>query len=99
LKISLPNVKRVICDFEKGIANAASRVFFNSQIQGCVFHFSQSLWKKIQDIGLVTLYKDDITFQTIIRMIFNLVYIPLPDIHSAYEIILRKIIQHGYKIN
>lgn len=40
--------KRIMCDFEIGISKAAQKCFPSAVGQGCFFHFSQIIWRKIQ---------------------------------------------------
>ncbi|CAF1431473.1 unnamed protein product [Rotaria magnacalcarata] len=40
------------CDFELGTINTAIAIFSNIQINACVFHYSQALWRKIVDLKL-----------------------------------------------
>lgn len=44
--------KRLTFDFEKAAMNAFSSVFRQVTVNACFFHYSQSLWRKIQDVGL-----------------------------------------------
>lgn len=48
----------VTIDFEAAMVSALRDMFPNVTILGCFFHFSQALWRKVQDVGLTTLYKD-----------------------------------------
>ena len=51
------NPKRLTCDFEQASINAFSKTFPQLHVAGCFFHFSQSLWRKIQELGLSRLVK------------------------------------------
>lgn len=42
------NPKRILSDFEIGIISAAKKYFPDTRLQGCFFHFSQIIWRKIQ---------------------------------------------------
>ena len=41
--------RRLTCDFELATINAFKRVFPLIHIAGCLFHYFQSLWRKVQD--------------------------------------------------
>ncbi|CAF3303956.1 unnamed protein product [Rotaria socialis] len=43
------------CDFELGSINAAAKCFRNISITACFFHYSQALWRKVQDLKLNSL--------------------------------------------
>ncbi|XP_046557771.1 uncharacterized protein LOC124266959 [Haliotis rubra] len=49
--------------FEKAVANAAHAVFDGVEIRGCYFHYAQALWRKIQNRGLTSRYKEDADFR------------------------------------
>lgn len=46
------NPQRLTCDFELAVINAFSKTFPAVHIAACFFHYSQSLWRKIQELGL-----------------------------------------------
>ena len=48
--------KIIHCDFEKGAIKAFKIHFPGVKIQGCHFHFSSALHKKVVEIGLGPLY-------------------------------------------
>lgn len=48
----------IVVDFEKAIHNACSLMWPHTKIVGCRFHLCQSWYRKIQNLGLVTEYKD-----------------------------------------
>ena len=44
------NLKKILCDFEKGIHIAINKVYEGKvKIQGCFFHFSSCIWKKYKN--------------------------------------------------
>ena len=44
--------QRVITDFESSLLLAIETEMPNSRSSGCYFHFTQSLWRKVQEVGL-----------------------------------------------
>ena len=48
---------RLTCDFELAAINAFRNMFPSLHISRCFFHFSQSLWRKIQELGLTRYVK------------------------------------------
>ena len=50
-------------DYEKGLSNALRSVF-NVKIRYCFFHFGQSIWRKIQQIGLSVEYNNNEAFKS-----------------------------------
>ncbi|XP_063447222.1 uncharacterized protein LOC134726731 [Mytilus trossulus] len=45
-------VKLFVADFESGLWRALTSVFDDPVIQGCVFHWTQAIWRKTQELGL-----------------------------------------------
>ena len=52
---------RIVLDFEAGMWQAIRQHDFyaTTQLQGCLFHFTQSIWKQIQNDGLRQDYLHD----------------------------------------
>ena len=48
----------IISDFEIGAMNAFKEVFPNTTIKGCHFHYTQAIWRNIQENGLCAWYKE-----------------------------------------
>ena len=44
--------QRLTCDFEKGVMNVFLSFYPSIKINACLFHYSQSLWRKIKELGL-----------------------------------------------
>lgn len=51
LKIPQWQPQRFKTDFEIGAMQAIGKIFPGSVVTGCNFHFNQSLWRKIQELG------------------------------------------------
>ena len=73
------NPKYIILDFEKALINAAEKVFLSSKNYNCLFHFGQSIWRWIQNKGLVTEYKTNKNFKISIKLFLNLAFVPTQD--------------------
>jgi len=46
-----------ICDFEIALVTALQTEHLRTRVRGCYFHFSQYLWRKVAELGLVTHYR------------------------------------------
>ena len=67
----LPNpvVQKVVIDFESAIWGALRQVLLSVVIIGCVFHWTQALWHKIQALGLQAAYtSENSTFKFLRRV-------------------------------
>ncbi len=60
--------RAVYMDFEKASINAFRTSFPKISINGCFFHFAQANWRKVQELGLSTLYRADEKTRTYIKV-------------------------------
>ena len=67
---------KIVCDFEKSLHIAVQFEFPTVRLLGCHFHFGQSLWRKIQQIGLATSYRNDQRLKKAIRKFMSMGFIP-----------------------
>jgi hypothetical protein len=80
--------KIIHCDFEKGAIKAFKMHFPGVKIQGCHFHFTSAIYKKVVEVGLGSLYsgKDAMdSFTTWIRMCMAFPFLMLGDIDDVWE--------------
>lgn len=76
-------------DFEKAALNAAKLAFPNVLVHGCFFHLRQSIYRKIQALGLQTKYGTNKKFNHHIKMITCLAFVPIEDMVAAYQALLK----------
>lgn len=76
--------KKVTLDFEKAVISSVSSVFPNAKIQGCLFHYSQCIWRKVQQLGLTQAYKNDAGVRKWIRRAAALPLLPEENVHDAF---------------
>uniref|UniRef100_T1IMI6 MULE transposase domain-containing protein n=1 Tax=Strigamia maritima TaxID=126957 RepID=T1IMI6_STRMM len=74
----------IISDFEIGAINAAQEVFPEANMQGCMFHLSQSIYRHVQQEGLQNRYTTDLNFQFLIKQLSALAFLPANKIKRAY---------------
>jgi hypothetical protein len=75
----------VVIDFECALWLAVANVFSSASIQGCVFHWTQAIWRKVQGLGLSTAFhKDDATHKYIKRLM-ALPFLPHEHIAQMFE--------------
>ena len=63
----------------------------NARIQGCLFHFSQVLQKKVQDLGLTILYKEDQAFNRLVHRAAALLLVPPNQVHHIWMMALNEV--------
>ena len=77
----------IITDFEQAVIRAV-RVTFGDHVSnhGCFYHLSQSTWRKIQDLGMVELYKSCNGTKLFWGMIDGLAFLPVNQVTCWYGI-------------
>ena len=79
--------QRVLSDFERSAMNAYEEEFPGIIIKGCHFHMIQSLWRKVQELGLATEYKEHPQVRAWFDLFKGLAFVPLNLIELAFNII------------
>jgi len=67
----------IVVDFEQSLITAVETELPNTRTEMCYFHFNQSLWHRIQELGLARAYKRDDNLQQIMRKVMALGFLPL----------------------
>jgi hypothetical protein len=80
-----PKVKQFTVDFEAAMWRALREVFPTGNVMGCLFHWTQALWWKIQEYGLCSAYKNDNATYRYLRQLMSLPFLPARTIQSMYE--------------
>jgi hypothetical protein len=68
------------CDFELAITNAAVAVWPQVRISYCFFHFTQNLWRKIQELGFAKSYNTDQKVRMFFRSFAVMAFLPVEDV-------------------
>ncbi len=66
----------VVADFESALWRAVEKVFPDAGIKGCVFHWTQAIWRKVQALGLASTYQNNDAAHKFIRQIMALPFLP-----------------------
>ena len=80
-----PRVKTIIGDFERAIWNALTAVYPDVQLKGCLFHWTQALWRKTQELGLQRAYSEDRGTHKFIRKLMALPFLPSEHIQPLFD--------------
>ncbi|KAG7171033.1 putative Inosine-5'-monophosphate dehydrogenase 1b-like 10, partial [Homarus americanus] len=76
----------VILDFEQAIHQTITAVLGTEVIcHGCFYHLTQASWRKIQEFGLVTIYKDSENVKLFCGLVESLALLPLEDIPAGID--------------
>lgn len=88
----------VVCDFELALINAVETELPNGTISGCYFHFTQNLWRRVQELGLSGHYRQNHHLRRCIRKVMSLGYLPIPILRMNFDL-LRTARRTGNLIN
>ena len=75
----------VLIDFERSAINALLNQNPNLEAKGCFYHLCSSVWKHIQDLGLVVHYLADAQFAILLRMIAATAFLPPADVIQGFD--------------
>lgn len=80
----------VMTDFESPLFSAFSDTFDNVTLRGCLFHFSQCIWRKINTLpDIREMYCNDPDFSLQLRQILALAFIPPADVVDKFNELMR----------
>jgi hypothetical protein len=81
------NPQRIITDFELSIINACREIYPQVPVSCCFFHMGQSLYRRIQEIGLQVMYNDpnDRSIKEYAHMMLSLAFVPLRDVTNVFN--------------
>ena len=82
------NPMSIMIDFEKVAINALENNFI-SVINGCFFHLSQKLYRKVQAEGLSRNYQEIPEFALKIKMLPILAFIPEMDVINCFNLLMQ----------
>ena len=74
-------------DFEQALISAVETELPTTSIQGCYFHFNQSLWRHIQDLGLARGYRHDERLQQLLRKVMSLGFLPTALVRNNFQLL------------
>jgi len=79
------NPSNIMSDFESGLIETVKFVLPSATHLGCHFHFAQSIWRKVQDLGLVIDYTENNVIRTFIQQSIALAFIPITEVANMFE--------------
>ena len=77
--------KTIMTDFEVAMINAIQIEFQQTVNRGCFFHFSQCIFRRIQENGLKREYEANPEIAITLKMLPALAFVPIQDIVDAFE--------------
>ena len=71
-------------DFELAVIGAFKYHFPTIEVSGCFFHFGQSLFRKIVEIGLKKQYQEDDDLKKFVKKIISLALVPKDHVQDVF---------------
>ncbi|PFX20540.1 hypothetical protein AWC38_SpisGene14995 [Stylophora pistillata] len=79
------HVHFVTADFDEALWGALRCVVPHVKLQGCAFHWTQSVWKKMQDLGLQSMCTDHNGMHKYLRKLLALPLLPGKEISTQFQ--------------
>ncbi|VDI61105.1 Hypothetical predicted protein [Mytilus galloprovincialis] len=89
----------IFLDYEVAVRNAAYQVFPGITGKGCFFHYTQCIWRKAQDTGLQTHYKNNNDITRLVRRAAVLPLVPMQHVEDIWLNALEEIDEANTNIN
>ncbi len=79
-------------DFESAVLSAITVSFQDTQLAGCLFHFSQALWRKLQAEGLSEEYakETNVDMREQLNSLIAIAFVPEDDVAETFDIVQEK---------
>jgi hypothetical protein len=78
-------VRRIVVDYEMALWKTFPKVFEGIEVKGCLFHWTQALWRKVQELGLQTAYMQDKDIFAFVKQLMALPFLPSGVIPTIFE--------------
>lgn len=78
----------VVSDFELSIITAVQTELPNATIRACYFHLTQSLWRRVQDLGLSVPYRTRRQVRELIRKVMAIAFLPLALVRANLQLLI-----------
>ncbi|CAF1687498.1 unnamed protein product, partial [Adineta ricciae] len=75
----------ITIDFEAAVSNVIKQKFPSTTVTACFFHLKQNLWRKIRDLGLISLFLDDSQVRIQLKNFAVLAFIPTDHVIEEFE--------------
>ncbi len=79
--------------------NAFSRLFPHATVKCCYFHFSNAIFRRIQQGGLQSDYQENHELQLRLKMIAAVAFVPIQDVSQAFDQLQTHVINWAHQQN
>ena len=92
--ISLANPEKILLDFESAASNAFTATYPNARILVWYFRLTQSILRKVNEIGMKSDYESDGNLRNAVRCLPALALVPSTDVAEAFWILVDYMPEH-----
>lgn len=85
----------IITDFEAGLRKAINQTYPGAKLRGCWYHYSAAVRKKMLELGLHKLLKDNDYARRIKKMLMSLPLLPAENFMEGYDYIKQQTKEWG----
>jgi hypothetical protein len=99
LEEKMPNFipENFLLDFKLAARQVFKNFYQKTVFSGCLFHFSQIMWRRIQKIGLAEKFRTIETVNLNIKLLLSLEFVPETQIADYYEELVEQIFKRDQK--
>ena len=80
---SVPQI--MLLDFENAAQNAFRLAYPNASVKGCLFHLSQSVIRKVGELGLKSQFENNPEFNMAVKSLMALSFVPIDDVLPRFH--------------
>ena len=81
------NPTNAMSDWEQGARNALKQQYPTTRMNGCWFHYTQAIWRRIQKAGLAHEFQVTKVFSSFMRNIMGIPFLPPDLIKPTYSLL------------
>ncbi|XP_033095927.1 uncharacterized protein LOC117100370, partial [Anneissia japonica] len=78
-------VRKVVTDYESPVWQAIRQILPGVTMTGCLFHYTQAVFRKVQEFGLQQAYRFDAATHMIIRQLMALPTVPVEHVAPVFQ--------------
>lgn len=75
----------ILTDFETAAMSSFAQSYPYASVKGCYFHLTQSILRKVQEVGLKTEYESNDELRCFVRCLAAISHVPNADVVDAFE--------------
>ncbi|XP_071949439.1 uncharacterized protein [Antedon mediterranea] len=83
--VPVASVVKVVADFEASMWQSLREVLPNIDMTGCLFHYTQAIFRKVQEVGLQRAYMEEPNTRLFVRQLMALPVLPVEHVPAVFR--------------